>query len=154
MLISQIEKLKKADCNPPSLFSNVLEMNDSLEYLPTNDFQHMSTKQTSFTRSDPTEILTGSLDMEYDPCLRQSCQVGYQRTNDFDDGTEREVENNFVSRSALSNSVLKGTVRKELQSILKEIRIITDKIRNEVLSSKVIANAINDLLSFYQSYRY
>ena len=132
-MISQIEKLKKADCNPPSLFSNVLEMNDSLEYLPTNDFQHMSWKQTSCTRSDPNEIVTGSLDIEYDPCLRQSCQEGYQRTIDFDDDTEREVvENDFVNRSALSNPVMKGTARKELQTILKEIRIITDKIRNDV----------------------
>ena len=107
-------------------------MNDSLEYLPTNDFQHLSTKQTSCTRSNPIEILNGSLNMEYDPCLRQSCQLGHQRTIDFDDDTQREGENDLVCRSQLSNPVLKGTVRKELQSILKEIRIITDKIRNEV----------------------
>ena len=126
-LTNKIEKLKKTDCNPPPLFSNVLDMNDSLEYLPTKDYQNMSCNGITHNRPEAIKILNG-----YDSCQNQFCQSGCQNASEWNDDIRREAENVLDVKPQLSHYVMKGLVRKELESILKEIRVITDKIRYEV----------------------
>ena len=126
-LTNKIEKLEKTDCNPPPLFSNVLDMNDSLEYLPTKDYQNMTCNGITHNRPEANELLNG-----YYSRQNQFCQSGCQNASGWNDDIRRDAENALDFKPQLSHYVMKGPVKKELESILKEIRIITDKIRNEV----------------------
>ena len=102
-------------------------MNDSLEYLPTKDYQNMSYQGMPHNRPETIKISNG-----YDSQKNQFCTSGCQSTPEWNDDIRIETENAFGVKPQLSHYVIKGMVKKELENILKEIRIITDKIRNEV----------------------
>ena len=114
-------------------------MNDSLEYLPTSNFQEMTRNRPSYRRQETIESLS-----EFVPRESMSCRLGCQSQSNtgrecedikynplFDDGP-RDMANGFFCPLQVSQPVIRGTLKKELENILNEIRIITDKIRNEV----------------------
>ena len=105
-------------------------MNDSLEYLPTTNLQDIYLNP-SYIQPENMRDVNG--ESEYVLCPSEPyCQSRHQNETGIDDDLQQEIDNEYPCRSRLLSPVMKGPIRRELQNILKEIRIITDKIRNEV----------------------
>ena len=135
-----MKKLKKTDTRRPSLLPNILEMDDNRDYSQTRNLPYLSSCPTSPTSPEILERLHQKNESPF-----QFPHI-YQHSNQQQNVSDVDSVHSMYS-SNLPSTRFKCSEEKELRAILREIRVITDKIRMEVRTKvtstvKLIANLV------------
>ena len=128
--------IEKTDCKRPSLLPSVLEMDDNVEYNSPCSTLYMSPCPTSVKSPEILERLQRRNEEVQNPFWFPSPHTNQQRYSQPQIGPDIDCNYSMCNLMCKSKSIpnrVKGTAEKELQAILRELRVITDKVRQEVL---------------------
>ena len=124
-----MNKLRKTDNQRPPLSPLVLEINDNHEYIPKCNLQYMSQCSTSTKSPEIVERLQHNNESVF------HFPHEYNQHNQQKIGPDVDCNYTMCNSMCKSNSIphkVETKVEKDLNAILREVRIITDKIRHEV----------------------
>ena len=121
--------MSKTDCRQPPLPTNILDMDDNIDCFLRRDSRHLSL--------EPTPNSIGNFEtLKYNNDRFISSPYHHQRHNHRQITPDVDYPHsmcNYVHNSnSCSHRIVTNSFEKELQDILREVRVITDKIRHEV----------------------
>ena len=128
-----MDRLGKTDCKRPSLLPNVLEMPNDFDHLISPNVVYMGSSKEYCKSPEIFERLQQKNQKRVFQFAHPNEQFDQHpqrvRFDDFD--YEYPMQNSRCKSNSFSNQI-PSPIANELRTILRELRVITDRIREEV----------------------